>query len=648
MRCRRRKKNQRNAPHGCDDVFDEAFDRAFRDAFQDEFDDRSNNAFDDATQGASVARSESHTRPVALLLALVALAGCGANLDTGSEQGDGVGARLAAQGSDTVIRATQSELIGAAPKRTRTIAAMMFNISGGAPNQTTITNLILGTGTSLKHMYNEISFGMQDIEADILGPFTLPVANCLTIACCGPSSDRTGNGATVQGLINGFPKKYDHYFYVYGAIPAGADCGTWGDEGNANRPAVYSSYSFHGIVGYAQELGHNFGMTHEATMTCTGQKPILDDPGQCNHVEYGSLISFMGQGGSSAYHPSAYHKYQQGWISKCNAVKVGGSGSYRLVPQELACNGVQLLQIPAPKSRAAPSGGRGTLNTYYLEMRGTYGFDKLKPQVIVSIGGAFPTMTQPAPYLYMLDMTPEASRADHTNAGLMTVGQSFEDPAGGLTITLTAIDAGSATVMVTSNATGSDTCSDATPFTAPGPDATSCTGVTGIVDGGVSATGGAGGSGTGGRAGTGGGGAGGRAAGTGGSMGGTGGAVVGSGGSAAGTGGGAAGTGGRMGTGGAAVTGTGGSAIVATCGASAGTGGPPGTGTGGTLSGTGGATTGTTGGQGVPGAGTGEVAGGCGCSASPTAGSTAGLFSFLSVLAVAALFGRRRSKRARG
>ena len=74
-------------------------------------------------------------------------------------------------------------------------------------------------------------------------------------------------------------------------------------------------------------------------MTCPGRCAFLDDPTQCTHVEYGNSLSFMGGG---AHHPSAYHKYAQGWIGKCNVV-TASSGTFTLVPQELPCDGVQLL-----------------------------------------------------------------------------------------------------------------------------------------------------------------------------------------------------------------------------------------------------------------------------------------------------------------
>jgi len=525
----------------------------------------------------------------------VTLAGIGGCMADGTSDDDDPrrteGDLPVALGRDTTVGSTESPLVAGTAKRTRTIAALMFNIAkrsdgtadpAGIPNASTITNVITGSGQSQRHMYQEASFGLQDLQAEILGPYELPVADCLTIACCGPSSDKTGNGSTVASIIAGLPEKYDHYFWVYGKIPSGANCGTWGDEGSPGKPAVYSSYSFHELVGYSQEIGHNLGMTHEPTLKCTGMATFLDDTSQCTHVEYGSTLSYMGSG---ARHPSAYHKYAQGWIGKCNVVQAPGSGTFTLVPQELPCDGIQLLQVPAPKTRAAPAkgdrqGNGPMLSNYYLEMRGPYGFDAtLKPQVTISIGAGLPTTTTFAPYLYLLDLTPEA-RADLTNAGLMTAGQTYADPAGGLTIRLDAIDATSATVTITTTAGGAGgaMCVDGTALAAPGPGAAGCGPLaTGAGGAGPGAGGGAGGAaaGAGGRASGGGSGmsmgSGGRAAGGRGGGGGAGGAPAGSGGAAAGngSGGSASSSGGSGGGTGGGPTGSGGATGSATGGAPA-------------------------------------------------------------------------------
>jgi hypothetical protein len=572
---------------------------------------------------------------------------------------------------------SQNALKTAPSKSPRTIAAMMFDIGGGVPNATNIMNVVGGTGQSQRHMFQEISYGIQDTAPEYFGPYRLPVNNCLTIACCGPSSDQTGNGDTVQMHMDALGKTFNHYFWVYGTIPSGANCGTWGDEGSPNSIAKYSSYSFHGLVGYAQEIGHNFGMTHEPTMccggtvasnrTCTGGVTFSDSTTNCQHMEYANSLSFMGNG---SRHPSAVHKYHQGWMSGCNLVKVGASTTLTLLPQELPCDGAQLVQIPAPKTRPGPGirgDGQGNppmLTHYYLEMRAPYGFDSgLGPMVLVSIGPQLPAANRNAPYVYLLDTTPGTTTLN--DAGLRA-GGTYNDPGGGLTITVNSIDNASANVTITTTGTGSLTCGDNSAFTAPGLDATSCGPLFG--GGGMTGAGGAGGStgrgGTTGSAGTTGaggrGGAAGGAAGRGGAAGtsvggaagaGSGGTVAsgGRGGSAAtGTGGtSATGTGGTSatGTGGTLVTGTGGTVVTGTAGTSAtgtaGTG--PATGTGGTTVVTGTAGNGATG-TGGDGAIPSEVSGGCSCETAPGGPSTPTMVLGL-VLGMVTI-ARRRSRRA--
>ena len=188
--------------------------------------------------GGRVARRWAVLLVCAAAFAGAGVAGCTADFDPGDvSMSSADWARHIQQGRDTTTSETTSALVMGTPKRTRTIAAMMFDISGGPPNATTIINLIRGTGTRSVTCTWRRRTGCRTCRQTCLGPYTLPVANCLTIACCGPSSDRTGNGSTVSQLISGLGKTYDHYFWVYGKLPSGADCGTWGDEGTPTTRA---------------------------------------------------------------------------------------------------------------------------------------------------------------------------------------------------------------------------------------------------------------------------------------------------------------------------------------------------------------------------------------------------------------------------
>ncbi|HWA73024.1 MAG TPA: hypothetical protein VG937_11835 [Polyangiaceae bacterium] len=567
--------------------------------------------------------------------------------------------------SNEAVESGPLPLVNAPARKTRTIAAMMFDIGMGPPDKTQIQNLLTGTN-SLQKMYQEISYGAQDLEIELLGPYALDQHVCLPIECCGPKTSQP-NGPQVQGIIAGYTKKYDHYFWVYGGAQNISGCGTWGDEGTPGRYAVYSSYSFHQLVGYSQELGHNFGMTHEPIMTCPSKAVFMDDPTQCTHKEYGSTLSFMGNG---AHHVSAYHAVAQGWLSKCNGVKVGGTGGkYNLLPLETPCDGTQVIQVKAPKSRAAPAkgdrqGSAPTLTHYYLELRTPVGFDsKVGPMVVVSIGPDF-DLQRSAPYVYVLDNTPGDSQGT-VNGGL-TAGQTFTDPAGGVSFTVSAIDNTHAEVTITGAGTGSDTCLDGSAFTLPGPDATSCVaiGSGGGAGGGTSTTGGnsstGGTGGTGGKAGTGG--AGGKAGsgGSGGKGGASGGgASAGAGGKGSNGGGNAGGsvggnTGGTNASGAAGMTGTGGTTggAVATTGGvpNSGTGGAPGfggnvgTGTGGLPPTTGGTAPSTGGQVGLPPSDPGNDSG---CSCTVPARPAGGNAQLIALLGAALAFTRRRKRQQR-
>jgi hypothetical protein len=605
-------------------------------------------------------------RAVGVAAALLSSAGCTANPPSGEPSGSVPPQRFdssqavpedpSAFANSEPVETTFLPMVGAAARQTRTVAAMMFDIGQGPPNKDTIQNLLTGA-SSLQKMYQEISYGAQDLQFDLLGPYTLDQMMCLPIECCGPKASQP-NGTQVANIIAGLPKKYDHYFWVYGPNQGISNCGTWGDEGTPGRYAVYSSYSFHGLVGYAQELGHNFGMTHEPIMTCPNKAVFMDDPTQCTHKEYGTQLSFMGNG---AHHVSAYHAVAQKWLSGCNGVKVGGAGGkYTLLPLETPCNGTQVIQVKAPKSRAAPAkgdrqGGAPTLTHYYLELRTPVGFDsKVGPMVVVSIGPDFDTQRS-APYVYVLDQTPGDSQG--TANGGLTAGQTFTDPAGGVSFTVSAIDNSHAEVTITAAGTGSDTCLDSTAFTAPGPDATSCTTIGG---GGAASTGGT--SSTGGSAGAGGKGGAGGGAGMGGKGGaaGAGGASAGNGGKGGATSAGAGGTPSAGSSGMGTVGGTSSGGMVGASGGSTGgvvstTGGATGTGTGGApgFGGTTGAGTG-----GLPPATGGTATGGgntlppdsptdSGCACTVPVRPTGGNVRLIALLGAALAFARRRGRQRR-
>jgi MYXO-CTERM domain-containing protein len=372
---------------------------------------------------------------------------------------------------------------------------------------------------------------------------------------------------------------------------------------------------------------------HAGTMDC-GTAIMPDNPSSCTASEYGSRISPMG---GACLHLNAFDKWYQGIFGRCNGVRVPSTGTFTLLPIEIPCDGVQALQIPMPKTRSFSNGGSGavTLSRYYLELRTKRGLDDKSaiagPSVWVHVAGDFGAANRSSTFDWVLDMNPSTSAFDG-----MTVGQTYDDPAGGVSFTVQAMDNDHATINVSiANGSGSPTCMDGTAFTAPGP--TSCgtsTGGTGGMGGmGAGGMGGRGGAGMGGRGGmTGTGGAAGRAGAPAGGMGGApqgGSGGIGGDGVAGTPGGGAAGLGGTGGSliaGGGGLPAAGSAGAAVTGGAGAGVSGSAGAG----ISGTGGSATATGGsvaGGAGPAAGTGPgpVAAaepiedpGCGCRTVPS------------------------------
>jgi MYXO-CTERM domain-containing protein len=414
-------------------------------------------------------------------------------------------------------------------------------------------------------------------------------------------------------------------------------------------------------------------------MTCSGAS-FADNPANCTHNEYGGRHSPMGSGCSSM---TGWERWRSGWLQSCNGVRVKSTGTFTIYPIELPCSGAQVLQIPMAHTRQAPGGLAVTLSHYYVELRGPYGIDTpLKPQILVYASAEQPVSRQIGDLrAWILDQNTSDTTINGWGLG---AGQTFNDPAGGVSFTVQSVDATQAVIQVTitsttvPNVTGDNTCIDGTTVFTPG--MSECAPATSRPDGsttpggaaGMGGTSGTGGS-MGGRGGAGGGagmaGTAGRGSGGGGGQGGTsGGGTAGSAGNTSG-----GGASGNSNTAGSSGTGTGGTATAGSSGASAqggsagmpsGTAGSSGaTGVGGVPL-TGGAPTTSTGGA-VPVTGTGgswtggapaapasgvqpPIDAGCACEVGAGARPRGSAWSFAAVGLTLSHWLRRRRKAARG
>ena len=406
--------------------------------------------------------------------------------DRGDELVVGRFEKLAAanDSGDRVVRG----LTTVTPKTSRN-AFVMVDVGGGVNLTTASANsTVFSPGKNFAGQYSLMSFGGEIYTGDVLGPFSYPMTSC----------DWDGLATTMRTKV---PAGYDHYMWYMGSMVNACDWSGIGAEGSAAAPesdAWFNQATDCGTL--VQEVGHNNGWMHSSTLKCSGA-PFADNPATaCTTDEYGNLYSPMGFGDCG--HFVAMDKWYGGYFGGCNLVKVASTATLNLMPIEIPCNGIQGIQIAMPKttrSYTAEQDDRPTaLKYYYLELRvnGTPGETTLikAPTVLVIVGDNLGATNRESTHTFLLDMNPSTNSYD----GMTAAGQSFSDPAGGLTFSVVSIDKTQATIQVTyTNGSGAGpTCIDGSPLVGSGP-----------IDcgGGTTGTGGAGGgAGSGGAGGTGG------------------------------------------------------------------------------------------------------------------------------------------------
>ena len=413
-------------------------------------------------------------------------------LDSGSELevwGEPSGEKLVvrrfelnARESPDGLETSEQTIINGPPYATRTLAYVLVDIGGGSGSYSEAQASIdvFGTGAgngSLKQWLLENSYGRQDITGDVVTGLRFPMSGC----------NYTELTAELRPqVIDALGMSAQNYLWQFRT--RNSSCGWSGvaSVGSAMTPRLDTWFNAAtGCTVLVQEPLHNFGMQHSSSLRCSGT-PFANNPSNCTHSEYGDPYDPLGSG---CRHTNAWQKGYVGWFGGCNRVRVNQSGPFTLHPLEVPCNGIQVLQVPMPvTTRTIPrsGGGGGSSNDpvqfYYLELRTRTGFDQEMtnaPVVLVHVGPDYRARNISGMHTWILDMNPSTEGFDG-----MSVGQTFDDPAGGVSFTVEAANASSATIDVTVPTNAPSTCADGGVLPSPG-GATTC-------NGGVGAGGGAG------------------------------------------------------------------------------------------------------------------------------------------------------------
>lgn len=254
----------------------------------------------------------------------------------------------------------------------------------------------------------EQTYGQVTLTGDAFGYYT--------IGAVGATCDYTRWAEEAQDAARAAGVDVDSYDHVLTAFPDADVCG-WGGLAHLPGRILWSKASMLEWTG-AHELGHNMGLQHGNSTTCTSNGARVPLSATCTDTGYGDPFDLMGV---TWYSANGVQRYRLGLI---DVQTVTADGVYHLDPVERP-TGNRLLRIP----RDTVGGQQRYL---YLDTRTSIaGFDDffvLEPAtqgVSIRLAGA----ESASPLI--IDTVPETE--GFIDAPL-TLGQTFTDPQTGISI----------------------------------------------------------------------------------------------------------------------------------------------------------------------------------------------------------------------
>lgn len=308
----------------------------------------------------------------------------------------------------------------------KTVAVVLVNFADDTrqPWTTAQARSVVFDGTSsVNTYYQDASDGQVSLSGDVFGYVTVTKDN---VGC---DWSQWGADARSQAIAAGMP--LGNYTYTVYAWPRTTLCG-WAGLGYLPGTSSYiDGYLDVRVVGH--ELGHNFGVHHASTMSCTDSAgaPIAIS-GTCSSNEYGDPYTIMGS--SSRLHNN-WHRAQLGWNMTTTTATT--NGAYSLAPAD-AGSGVRLLRVPR--------GNDTFLNLEFRQTTGVFDTFSLTDPVTQGVSVRIAPGTNQIVQSQLIDATPTnpASFADSS----LKAGRSLTDPVSGATISVLSVSAAGAEVTI--------------------------------------------------------------------------------------------------------------------------------------------------------------------------------------------------------
>ena len=357
---------------------------------------------------------------------------------------------LAAEPGDRVVvsgRIDDGRLVGAVEATSpraqavapgpRKVAVLLITFPGESsapwPQQESRSEVFTGSN-SVNAFYTEESHGeisltgKLDPDGDVFG--WLPI-NSSTAGCPYETWRNAANAAAANAGID--LTGYQHIIYAFSWQ---SSCSWFGVAGLGSNWAMINGDAFGRRTQVTtHELGHDLGLEHAGSWTCTAGGVRVQISDDCTVTQYGDPFDVMGN--ISTRHSNGWNLAKLGFIGEDNVETIDATGTYSLRSALHPTSESTVLRVP----RAKFPGGF-VYSWYYLEVREKGGiFENVSDATMTGV--SIRATEEVSPETLLIDANPSTSTFQDAPLG---VGQSFNG--GSVRVKTLSAGGGSATVSI--------------------------------------------------------------------------------------------------------------------------------------------------------------------------------------------------------
>lgn len=340
-------------------------------------------------------------------------------------------------GAVKAVGGSQTAAIPAGPRKT---AVLLINPSGGGAGpwtQESARSEVFTGVNSASAFYEEESYGAFSLtgklrnDGDVFGWFNL---NTSTAGCPFDEWRSKANEAAANAGID--LSGYQHLIYMMPFLGLQGPCKWFGIAGlNSNWVMINGDW---GVKIVTHELGHDLGLLHAGSLSCTSGGVRVQISDDCTFAEYGDPFDTMGS--TAARHSSGWNLAKLGIIAPENVETIETSGTYSMRSALHPTVEPTTLRIPHERG----FGGEVT-SWYYLEVREKGGvFENVNDATMTGVSIRIAPNPDLGPETLLLDANPATATFDDAPLG---VGQTF-DLGGPVQIKTLSAGGGKATVSI--------------------------------------------------------------------------------------------------------------------------------------------------------------------------------------------------------